>query len=436
MPRSARDSLAAASGYLLKYGVWGVGDQALLSASNFLTLIFIARGVSPRDFGSYALALTFVLFTMSLQTALLNKPFAGISASREGEAYKQYVVSVILSQCAYAFAVNVLVLSAALVAYLAGFEGTAALMAATGLAIGGWGLQEFLRQVLYVEGRLRAAMLNDSISYGGQLLAVVVAALLGVLTPALAFVLVGATSLAAFGVGLIQIRGSLCLRLNWQAVFEDGSEIWRFGRWMIGAALLLGAIDLAYFWLVAGFVSVVAAGALRAVMAVLGPTHLLLKTMDTTLTPVAARVAEREGAPGVKRLVWTMFLLTGPLMAGFCLLVSVLAPEVLALLYGEQYQSYAWLVPLLALSYFLSYAYRPISIALISRRQPEAIFRGQLLQAAFFGTFGIAATYFFGLPGAAITLVGASAVQNIELWRSYLADVRSPRGAVVAESPA
>ena len=436
LPQSARGSLDVAVGYLLKYGVWGLSDQALLSAANFFTLIFIARAVSPRDFGSYALALTFVLFTMSLQTALLNRPFAVISASREGAAYRRYVTSVLLSQSAYALTANILILASALVAYVAGFEGTAALMAATAFAIGGWGLQEFLRQVMYVEGRLRAAMLNDSLSYGGQVLAVITAALLGVLSPALALALVGVTSFVAVGFGLLQIRGSLDRHLDWQVVRADASEIWRFGRWMIGAALLLGAIDMAYFWLVAGFVSVAGAGALRAVMAVLGPTHLLLKTMDTTLTPVAARAAEREGVSGVKRLVWMMFLLTGPIMAGICLLVSVMAQDVLAFLYGEQYQPYAWLVPFMALSYFLAYSHRPVSIALISRRQPQAIFRGQLFQAAFFATFGIAATFLFGLHGAAITLVGASAVQSLELWRSYLLDIRAPRSMLVAEGSA
>src|SRR5215213_7856958 len=77
-------SFSTAAGSLLKLGVWGITDQALLSACNFLTLILIARETSAHDFGSYALALAIVTFVMSIQSALLNKPFVVLSASRSG----------------------------------------------------------------------------------------------------------------------------------------------------------------------------------------------------------------------------------------------------------------------------------------------------------------------------------------------------------------
>ena len=36
-----------------------------------------------------------------------------------------------------------------------------------------WQLQEFVRRVMYTEGRFAAAFWNDVVSYGGQLLVVV-----------------------------------------------------------------------------------------------------------------------------------------------------------------------------------------------------------------------------------------------------------------------
>ena len=40
---------------------------------------------------------------------------------------------------------------------------------------------------------------------------------------------------------------------------------------------------------------------------------------------------------------------------------------------------------------------------------------------------GLAATYEFGLAGAAVTMVGASIVQAAVLMRSYRSDVTAPR---------
>ena len=431
---SARASIEEAAAGLLRLGVWGVADQALLSATNFVTLVFVARNVGPREFGSYSLALTLVLFVMSFQTALLNKPFVVISVARRGDSYREYVTSVLWAQLGFGAVVNLLVLPLALLAYLLGYGEAAALLAVTGPVIAAWGLQEYLRQVLYVERRLKAARVNDAVSYGGQLIAVLAAAVAGVLTPVLAFGIIALTSFAATAVGLLQLRRSLSGRLDREALRRDGVENWHFGRWMIGAAMLLGTVDLAYVWLVAGFVSVAAAGALRAITGVLGPTHVLLKTMDNTLTPMAARVSQREGVTGVKRLLGKIFLISGPPMLGWLLFVSAFPGRLLGFLYGVEYAPYAWLLPAGALSYALGYANKVVSIALVVRRLPQAIFRGQLLQAAFFWSFGLGATYFFGLGGAAITMVGSALVQSIELWRWYLRDVRSAERTVVPES--
>ena len=212
------------------------------------------------------------------------------------------------------------------------------------------------------------------------------------------------------------------MRLSGPAFRRDGLENWHFGRWVAGAAVLLGIVDLATVWLLAGFVSVAAAGAWRAVIALMGPTHLLLKTMDTTLTPLAARVAQAEGPAGLRHFLWKIAFLTAPAMLGWCLLVSAFPAALLAFFYGRDYSAYAWLLPVGALSYALSYSNKVVTIGLVSRRLSKPIFRSQLLQTLFFLTFGIGATYFFGMEGAAAAIVGASLVQSLELWRAYLRD--------------
>ncbi|MGE0056603.1 MAG: lipopolysaccharide biosynthesis protein [Dehalococcoidia bacterium] len=434
VPAALRSSAGDALGGLLKLGIWGAADQAVLSISNFVTLILVARAVGPKEFGNYSLALTFVLFAMSIQAALLNKPYVVLSAARQTEAAtREYVTSVLWGQVAFSIIVNAAAVPAAYIAYLHGRSELSGLLVMAGLVVFAWGLQEYIRQVLYVERRMKDAVLNDVISYFGQLFLVLLAWKLGVLTPVLAFGLIALTSFVATVYGLKQIRHSIQPRVSLRAFWSDGVENWRFGRWMLGAAILLGTVDLAYVWLVAGFVSVAAAGALRAVTAVMGPTHILLKTMDSTLTPIAARTAQREGAPGIRRLVFRMFLVTGAPMLGWCVFVSVSSGRLLDFLYGSEYAAYAWLLPLGALSYAIGYSNRVIGIALVGRQVPQALFHSQVAQSVFFWTIGLAATYQFGLEGAALTMVGASFTQALVLFRAYRSDTKPDNRLSVTE---
>jgi O-antigen/teichoic acid export membrane protein len=369
------------------------------------------------------LTLTLVTLLLGLQTGLLNRPYAVISASRNGDSYKQYVTSVAGAQCLSAVAIIALLWLAAFAIQVAGASEVAALAAVAGPAITCWGLQEFLRQVLYAEGRLRAALINDAVSYGGQLVAIIVLYLAGALTPVSAFAAIAATSFVAVIVGLYQVRGSLARRLDWRVFRADAAENWRFGRWLAGGALMVSAVELANAWMIAGFVSIVATGVMRAAMTMLGPTHILLKTMDLTLTPMAARVVEREGIGGLKRLVLKIFIVTAPLMAGYCLIVSILSAELLMLLYGSEYAGYAWLVRLIALAYFCFYIYEPVSIACAALRRSDTLFRAQFSQALFVLTIGVVATYALGLLGTVLTMTGTALTQNFVIWRSYLREV-------------
>ena len=91
------------------------------------------------------------------------------------------------------------------------------------------------------------------------------------------------------------------------------------------------------------------------------------------------------------------------------------------------------LLPLVAISYAMSYSNRVVGIALVARQQPQAIFHSQVVQSLFFWTIGIAATYEFGLAGAAVTMVGATLVQALVLMRAYRSDVSPKEHLTVTE---
>ena len=65
--------------------IWALTDQSVVSATNFLTNVMLARFMGLREFGVFALAWMSVLFVNSLQSALMIAPMMSIGAQAGGE---------------------------------------------------------------------------------------------------------------------------------------------------------------------------------------------------------------------------------------------------------------------------------------------------------------------------------------------------------------
>lgn len=416
---SGRRLKKARLGNLLNKGFWAICDQALISASNFVTTVVLARNLSRTDFGAFALVYAAIYFSISLQTTLVTRPHNVLGAARHDAQYRRYTTVTATSQLCFT---AVFVLVTIIVAVIARGEGwgIASLLFPFALAIGAWQLQEFTRRVLYTEGRLKDAFANDLVSYGGQATGIIALGRFGHLTGARAFDMIAFTSAIAAAWGCWQIRKSLSYRDGWHAVREHGfAENWRFGKWLFGAALATWIAGQLYPLLIGGLISIAEAGAFSAVFTLMGPARILLIAMDTALTPVAARSFAEKGQPELQSFVTRVFIVTAPIIATYCIVVSLFAEHILVAAYGDHYRPYGWLLALFALSYALDYLRHPISIALEARRASAPIFRAYVISGVVVLTAGVAAVYFLGLWGAALGTIANSLILGLMLWRYY-----------------
>ena len=83
-------SQARLSRLILRKGGIGVADQALISLASFVTMVLLARGLSPEEFGSFTLVYAALLFAGSVQSALITQPHAVLAATRSGSAYTRF----------------------------------------------------------------------------------------------------------------------------------------------------------------------------------------------------------------------------------------------------------------------------------------------------------------------------------------------------------
>src|SRR3990172_13345198 len=103
---------------LLQTSLWGLSDQALISVANFLTMVLLARALSPTGLGSFVIVYTGMLFAATLQAAMITRPHNVLGAALEGDEYARHTTATAASQVAFATAAASVALAAATAGHL------------------------------------------------------------------------------------------------------------------------------------------------------------------------------------------------------------------------------------------------------------------------------------------------------------------------------
>ncbi|MDH4053327.1 MAG: hypothetical protein OEU93_17300, partial [Rubrivivax sp.] len=181
-------------------------DQLVVSGCNFGSAVIVARELPTHDFGLFSLAAMCCLFLSNLHRAALTQPMNVLGASDTPDQIGRRLAGLLrLHGLIVPLAAAALLLAAWLLFPDAGIV-LAAIVYFTCFA-----LQETLRRYWYTRVAIREALVNDVLSYGGQLAALLVLAGVDGLSGASALSAMAATSLLAFAIGAAQV-GAVAFR--------------------------------------------------------------------------------------------------------------------------------------------------------------------------------------------------------------------------------
>ena len=408
---------------LVRTGAWGIPDQALISLSNFVTTIFLARALTPERFGEFAVAFSFVTVALALASAALTQPFVVLSARYEGDQNRRFCKATLLAHLLVILAVATAFAAGSSLAALLGWR-LAALAAFTIPAFAGWQLQEFVRQVFYTENRLREAFFNDILCYGGQVIAFILAYSAGVLTPISALLIIAVGFTVATGEGVWLLRRSLAGSLSQSEFKEFMREAWNFGRWTFAHATIGSVTGFYIVLILATFSGSAAAGVLRAFVATTAPMRVLIAGAKTSYGPSAANIAAREGVAGLQPYIRRVFMLVGPAVTLYCLLLALLARPALDLVFGGRFDDYAHLLPLFIAAYFITEIFFAIEIGLRACRVTDVLVRASLVATIGTWILGPPLTHFYGLSGLLWLALTLAPFSGAMLWLRYQQEVR------------
>ncbi|MDQ1409420.1 MAG: hypothetical protein QOJ41_1155, partial [Acidobacteriaceae bacterium] len=361
--------------WLLK-GSLAIADQGLISGSNFVLSILLARYLGADQYGAYALAFsTFVLLSL-IHQALVLEPLSVFGPSVYRNSLRRYLGLIMWLQLAMG---AVFVIAAGSVGIFSSFLRTSSQLAMpfAGMAFAApcvlllW----FARRAFYLQ-LLPGQALVGALAYSMFLWLGIWMLVRGhLLSPFSAFLAMGTCALLTSILLLLRLRPTVRWKGTeaWLAMKEVGERHWRYGVWALVSSLFYWIPWNIFYPLVAHSSGLAEAGVLRALLNLALPITSAYAAFSMLFISHAARLGHEGGWQSVKVQAWRVAGLFALGSGSYWLLVCLFRKQIIHFLYAGQYSQVTTLLPMLAISSILAGATLGPAIAIRAMRSPSAV---------------------------------------------------------------
>ena len=390
---------------------WGLADQLLSSATNFLLALLVARTVGARDLGAFSVAYATFTFSLGAVRAIAGELLA---VRHSAVSIPEWRTGVERS-AGTAMAAGIIIGTGCLIAGASFGEPFRAVLSIVGIALPFLLVQDLCRIAFFTRGRGVAAFLNDLVWAAVMFAAFAFMGLYGISTVAwFTFAWASAGALAAivaiFQLGILP-SGPLAA-FRWLRHHRDIAPRF-FAEFAVGS----GVSNLTLF-AIGGIAGLGEVGRLRAGEIVMGPLNVLFAGVGLVSTPEGVRLLRESPQRLVQGCRWlSIALATGVIVWGAVILA--LPDSIGEYVLGANWESArALLTPLLialvgyALSFGAGTGLRSLAAA---RRSLQA----RCIDGLMTFVFGLAGAYLAGATGAAwgYALTGFS--RSLNAWWQF-----------------
>ncbi len=391
---------------------FAIVDQGLISGSNFILGILLARWLGPDQYGAYALAFAiFVLLSLVYQSLLLE-PMSVFGPSEYRKRLPGYAGTLLWIHIAIAFVTFVVLGAGALaMAHFPRFGGLPTALIGAAIAAPCVLLFWMARRLYYLtlsSSRAAAgAVLYSALLFG----ALAALHFFKKMSPELAFVVMAIAALLTGGFLLLRFKPVFGWKNADPSLHRVSSQNWEYGKWALASSIFMWVPWNIFYTLVASFSGMAQSGQLRALLNFALPLAQTYAAFSLLFLPHAATLNSDVGWKAVRRdsfRIALLFALGGTVYWG---LICIFRTQVIGLLYAGQYMSVGKYLPWVGLGSVIWGAGQGPALALRARKSPWDVFVMYVVSAAVAIVVGVPATLKFGLAGAiaAITLASAAA---------------------------
>ncbi len=383
-------------------------DQGLTSGAGFGVNLLLARWMTPKVYGAFAVAFAGFLFVSGFHNVLLLEPLTVLGPSRHAGKLPAYFRAQIKVHGLLVGGLSAAVLLAGVILWrVAPDSPLIGAVVGAGLALPFLLLAWLARRMCYVVQQPAAAVLGSGFYLWFVAAGLFVLAHYGWLGSFTAFLLMGggsffAACLLLWRLGLWKHEPATELAVSWRAALLEN---WSYGRWLVGGTVLSSISGQTQMFLVAGMLGLGAAGILRAMQL---PSLVMMQVVMST-GPLFLPAFSSEFGRGVTKQIQHKALLVslglGAAALCFAGLLAAFAGPIEHIFFGGKYGAYAWLMPFLALVPTASGFNQGFSLALRATQRPYFDLIANALAAPIGVISAIALMRWWGVGGAATSLV-------------------------------
>ena len=411
-PRTLSSVWDSLKSWVLKCST-AIMDHGLISLSNFLLGVLLARYLGSEQYGAYALAFsTFVLLSL-VHSALAMEPMSVFAPSIYRKTLREYLGLLLWVQLAGSAIIVVCggvggVLFSLLGDHshlISAFEGIAL---ASPCVLIFW----FARRAFYLQLRPAQALIGSIVYSAVLCFGIWVLAFSNLLSPFTAFAVMGTAALLTGVLLLFLLRPTISRKAIAKVLSmrEVGKQHWHYGRWAFASALFIWVPWNGFYSVVAHFSGLAGSGALKALLNLAMPMTQTYTAFSLLFISQAARLGHEKGWEAVKIQAWRIAGLYTLGSSAYWILVCVFRTQLIHLMYGGHYQEITSLVPVVAVASILSGAAMGPTIAIRAMRSPASV------TAIYFGSsivcvlVGVPACRAWGVRGAVIGILLSSII--------------------------
>lgn len=426
--KPSRFGPAVSSGPALHQGILSLADQGIVSATNFVTGIIIARTCSQAELGLYTLGFSVILLVTDLQTSLISTPYMVYAPRLKGCAHALYTGSTLLHQMAFSLLIVIALLFGAVAAAMgAGPNGLGQVLWVLVATISFIVLREYARRVCFARLKLLPTFLFDACIAGLQIAGLLFLARLQMLSASRTYWVIGSSCGIALLWWFWSDREFYRPRINESRA--DLKRNWIFGKWVFASGLVWAVSMNLYPWFLAAFHGTGSAGVWAACLAVASVGNPALLGIQNLVGPKIAHEYAAAGPAAMRRLVFTITGAISLPVSLLCLALILWGGRLMSLLYGSQYAGNSGVVAVLALSVLISAPTFCFSRALYATERPDQDFLASFAALIVMVTLGIWLARALGPLGAAFGLLAGNAATSALKAGAYL-KMRSRESAV------
>ena len=415
-------------------------DNGLISGSNFVLGILLARWLAPEEYGAYALAFSIFILVGFLYQALLLEPLSVFAGSTFRDNLRGYLKRALAIHWAISLPTGLLIGAGALLARVFGHS-LVLPVALAGMAIATPFLciHAMARRSFYLKLSPGPAAFGAAFYCAMVTGGVFLVYRRGWLSSFTAFLIMAVAASVSALVMLWQLRSALDPATGTPRLSEVWRKHWEYGSWALATSVVGWIPNYVYIPLVSTFSGMAAAGELRALMNLAAPVLQTYAALSMLFLPYAARVADEEGpeaATGLTRKLAALFVVGA--VAYWAVLIPLKQP-LFQFLYAGKYMDSAYLIPLFGLETIVWSASLGPAIVLRGMKSPQSLFVANGAASVVALLAGIPATKFFGLRGVIWSMIFANALYvavAFFLYSRKVAGLKMPAMAVAGAAQA